>query len=122
MEKLEFHALWTEIYVDFYSFAFKEKKTFSAVKKSLQQMSLSLPLLFQGVLRVNYPGHGYKFEILGTAEGSFGFPFSCPLHTLRGYMCVNFHFNKNWRGQVLGLRFSCLLNKLGMKTNTLLQP
>lgn len=76
VEKLEFHALWTEIYIDFYSFAFKEKTTFSSVKKSFQQMSLSLPLLFQGGLWVNYPGHGYKFEILGTAEGSFAFLFS----------------------------------------------
>lgn len=53
----------------FYCFAFKEMKMFSAVKKSLQQMGLSLLFLFLVDLWVNYPGHSYKFEIIGTAEG-----------------------------------------------------
>lgn len=53
----------------FYSFAFKERKMFSAVRKSLQQMDLSPLFLFLVGLRVNYPGHSYKFEIIGTAEG-----------------------------------------------------
>lgn len=44
---------------------------FSAVKKSLQQMDLSPLFLFLVGLRVNYPGHSYKFEIIGTAEGWF---------------------------------------------------
>lgn len=46
---------------------------FSAVKKSLQQMGLSPLFLFLVGLRVNYPGHSYKFEIIGTAEGRFFF-------------------------------------------------
>lgn len=46
---------------------------FSAVKKSLQQMGLSPLFLFLVGLRVNYPGHSYKFEIIGTAEGWFFF-------------------------------------------------
>lgn len=75
MEKLELHALRTEIYIDFYSLAFREKETFSTVKKSRQQMGLSLPRLFLVGLWVNYPGHGYKFEIVGMAEGRFSFFF-----------------------------------------------
>ena len=46
---------------------------FSAVKKSLQQIGLSPLFLFLVGLRVNYPGHSYKFEIIGTAEGWFFF-------------------------------------------------
>lgn len=69
VEKFEFHGFRIGIYTDFYSFAFKERKMFSAVKKSLQQMGLSHLFLFLVGLWVNYPGHSYKFEIIGTAEG-----------------------------------------------------